>query len=39
LGGGHNTMRINFSNANPENIREGIRRLGQVLHQKDLTGF
>lgn len=33
LGGGHNTMRINFSNANPENIRTGIRRLGRVLHQ------
>jgi 2-aminoadipate transaminase len=33
LGGGHNTLRINFSNANPENIRTGIRRLGRVLHQ------
>ena len=30
-GGGHNTMRINFSNAAPEAIREGIARLGQVL--------
>jgi 2-aminoadipate transaminase len=30
-GGGHNTMRINFSNATPENIREGIRRLGLVM--------
>lgn len=30
-GGGENTMRLNFSNATPENIREGIKRLGQVL--------
>ena len=30
-GGGENTMRLNFSNATPENIREGIRRLGRVL--------
>ncbi|MGC8826289.1 MAG: PLP-dependent aminotransferase family protein [Anaerolineae bacterium] len=30
-GGGHNTMRLNFSNANPEMIREGIRRLGQAI--------
>lgn len=33
-GGGHNTMRLNFSNATPENIREGISRLGKVLGQK-----
>jgi 2-aminoadipate transaminase len=33
-GGGHNTMRINFSNATPEQIREGIARLGQVLREK-----
>jgi DNA-binding transcriptional MocR family regulator len=26
-------MRINFSNATPENIRIGIARLGNVLHQ------
>jgi len=32
-GGGHNTMRINFSNASPENIRTGIARLGNVLYQ------
>lgn len=31
LGGGANTMRLNFSNATPENIHEGIRRLGNVL--------
>ena len=30
-GGGENTMRLNFSNASPEHIREGIARLGQVL--------
>jgi 2-aminoadipate transaminase len=30
-GGGENTMRLNFSNASPEKIREGIARLGQVL--------
>ncbi|OGO27945.1 MAG: aminotransferase [Chloroflexi bacterium RBG_16_54_18] len=33
-GGGHNTMRINFSNASPEKIREGISRLGRVLKEK-----
>ena len=32
-GGGHNTMRLNFSNAAPEMIREGIARLGQVLYE------
>jgi 2-aminoadipate transaminase len=31
LGGGENTMRLNFSNATPEKIREGISRLGKVL--------
>lgn len=29
--GGHNAMRLNFSNAQPEMIVEGIRRLGVVL--------
>ena len=33
-GGGKNTMRINFSNASPEMINEGIRRLGVLLHEK-----
>ncbi len=33
-GGGHNTMRINFSNASPEKIREGIARLGRVLYER-----
>ena len=32
-GGGHNTMRLNFSNASPEMIAEGIHRLGDVLHE------
>jgi 2-aminoadipate transaminase len=31
-GGGHNTMRINFSNATPEKIQEGISRLGRVIY-------
>jgi 2-aminoadipate transaminase len=31
LGGGDNTMRINFSNASPDNIRLGISRLGKVI--------
>jgi 2-aminoadipate transaminase len=30
-GGGINTLRMNFSNATPEHIREGIARLGKVL--------
>lgn len=30
-GGGQNTMRLNFSNAQPEQIKIGIRRLGEVL--------
>jgi 2-aminoadipate transaminase len=32
-GGGQNTMRLNFSNANPDMIREGISRLGRVLRE------
>jgi 2-aminoadipate transaminase len=32
-GGGHNTMRLNFSNAHPEKIREGIARLGSVIRE------
>jgi len=30
-GGGHNTFRLNFSNAQPEQIEIGIKRLGEVL--------
>lgn len=33
-GGGHNTMRLNFSHAKPEKIQEGIARLGAVLYEK-----
>ncbi|MDM7916411.1 MAG: PLP-dependent aminotransferase family protein [Candidatus Eisenbacteria bacterium] len=29
--GGHNAMRLNFSNATVEQIREGIRRLGEAI--------
>lgn len=31
-GGGHNTLRLNFSNAQPEQIEVGIRRLGTMLY-------
>ena len=33
-GGGHNTMRLNFSNATPEKINEGISRLAEVIKAK-----
>ncbi len=33
-GGGLNTMRLNFSNANPEMIEEGIARLGKVIKEE-----
>ncbi|MGB8647942.1 MAG: PLP-dependent aminotransferase family protein [Anaerolineae bacterium] len=33
-GGGLNTMRLNFSNATPDQIREGIIRLGRVLTEQ-----
>lgn len=32
-GTGQNTMRLNFSNATPEKIEEGIKRLGKVLKE------
>lgn len=32
-GGGHNTMRINFSYSSPDSIREGITRLGTTLKE------
>jgi 2-aminoadipate transaminase len=32
-GGGENTLRLNFSNANPEMIEEGISRLGRVFKE------
>ncbi len=28
-----NTMRLNFSNASPENIEEGIKRMGNVMSE------
>jgi len=31
---GHNTMRLNFSNAQPPQIEEGIMRLGNLLKEK-----
>ena len=33
LGGGENTMRLNFSNAGPDMIKTGIQRLGEVLYE------
>jgi 2-aminoadipate transaminase len=33
-GGGHNTMRLNFSNATPEKINEGIARLARVVRSQ-----
>lgn len=32
-GGGHESFRLNFSNANPAQIEEGIARLGEVLQK------
>jgi 2-aminoadipate transaminase len=37
-GGGKNTMRLNFSFSNPDNIREGITRLGVTLKEALKTG-
>jgi 2-aminoadipate transaminase len=33
-GGGQNTLRLNFSNATPENITAGIQRLGEVINEQ-----
>jgi 2-aminoadipate transaminase len=33
-GGGRNTMRLNFSHATDERIREGIRRLAKVIEEE-----
>jgi 2-aminoadipate transaminase len=33
-GGGHNTMRLNFSNASEEGIRTGMTRLGIVIKEE-----
>jgi len=35
-GDGANTMRLSFSNVKPEQIEEGIRRLGKLLHNRIL---
>ena len=32
-GSGQNTIRLNFSNATPEKIKEGIKRIGEVLKE------
>jgi 2-aminoadipate transaminase len=32
-GHGQNTLRLNFSNATPEKIEEGIKRLGAILKE------
>lgn len=32
--GGHNTMRLNFSNVTPERIEEGIARLGRAIKRR-----
>ncbi|OJX41296.1 MAG: aminotransferase [Chloroflexi bacterium 44-23] len=32
-GGGDNTMRLNFSNAKPDKLREGIRRLAETIKE------
>ncbi len=34
MGGGENTMRLNFSNAKPELIKEGIKRLAKVINDE-----
>jgi 2-aminoadipate transaminase len=34
LGGGENSLRMNFSNAAPDAIREGVRRLGKVFKRE-----
>lgn len=33
-GGGHNTMRLNFSFSSPKIVRKGIKRLGKVIAQE-----
>jgi 2-aminoadipate transaminase len=33
-GSGHNTFRLNFSNATPERIEKGMRRLAGVLSRR-----
>ncbi|MGH8907835.1 MAG: PLP-dependent aminotransferase family protein [Egibacteraceae bacterium] len=33
-GGGRHELRLNFSFSTPERIREGVRRLGELLHEQ-----
>ena len=33
-GGGHNTMRLNFSYSTPEILHEGVKRLGKVIEDE-----
>ncbi len=33
-GGGHNTMRLNFSYSQPDVLRKGIKRLGKVIKKE-----
>ncbi|MEA2493673.1 MAG: 2-aminoadipate transaminase, partial [Thermoleophilaceae bacterium] len=33
-GRGHNSMRLNFSASNGDDIREGIRRIGEVIKEQ-----
>ncbi len=37
VGGGENTMRLNFSFPEPDVIREGIARLGNMLKEEIYT--
>jgi 2-aminoadipate transaminase len=34
LGGGENTLRMNYSNASPDAIQRGVRRLGRVFSEE-----
>jgi 2-aminoadipate transaminase len=36
-GAGRNTIRLNFTNAPPERILEGVRRLGEALKDRRLA--
>jgi 2-aminoadipate transaminase len=38
LGGGENTMRLNFSYSNPDQIKIGIERLGNLLKEMIVAG-
>ena len=38
LGGGENTMRLNFSYSNPDQIQIGIERLGNLLKEMIIAG-